>query len=657
MSFLSYNATECQSKSNANSEWQLSMKIPDFDFIFTDYDIYLFNQGNLFELYKKMGSHPSINRNRRGVHFAVWAPNASTVSVAGTFNDWTEHAHPMICRRSCGIWELFIPEVAPGAMYKYYIRTREGYLLEKADPYSQLNEYRPFNASIVFESSYRWKDNEYLLHRQREDSQIKPVSIYEVHAGSWRRHEDGSWLSYRELADVLPAYALECGFTHIEFLPLMEHPFDGSWGYQVTGFFSSTSRFGTPDDLRFLVDACHENNIGVIFDWVPAHFPADAFGLARFDGTALYEYADAAKGYHPEWNTYIFDYTKENVRNFLISSALFWIDEFHADGIRVDAVASMVYLDYARNSYTPNIYGGKENLEAVFFLQSLSSEIMLRHPGLIYTAEESTAWPNVTGEAKTGTMALGFTYKWNMGWMHDFLEYMTIPPDQKKDHHNKLVFSMDYAYNEKFILPLSHDEVVHCKRSLVNKMPGNDKEQFSALRASYTFMFTHPGKKLLFMGGELAQKKEWNHDAQIDWDLLNEEPHIRLHTFFKELNGLYRSKPALFDNDFAKSGFQWLQRDAADTSVLAFLRRARDPEKVLLVVINFRPEHYEGYRIGVPVKALWKELFNSNAKIFGGNDEGNRGGFDCEPIPAHTMDYSLPLTIPPYSALIFEPQR
>jgi len=629
------------------------MKTIDFDFILTDYDIYLFNQGNLFELYDKLGSHLSTNRSRAGVHFAVWAPNAAAVSVAGSFNSWSEEANPMVCRHSCGVWELFIPALDEGVLYKFYIRTREGALLEKADPFAQYHEHRPSNASIVYAHEYEWGDDEFTARRRSFDPRTSPVSIYEVHAGSWKRHADGSYLSYRELAAQLPDYAAQCGFTHIEFLPLMEHPFDGSWGYQVTGYFAATSRFGTPDDLKYLVDMCHRRNIGVIFDWVPAHFPSDAFGLYRFDGTPLFEYADPQKGFHPEWNTYVFDYTKPIVRNFLIASALYWLSTFHGDGIRVDAVASMLYLDYARNSYTPNIHGGKENLEAVLFLRSLSREIAQRHRGVIFAAEESTAWPRVTEPADEG--GLGFGFKWNMGWMHDFLEYISLDPPHKHSAHHKLVFSMKYAYSERYILPLSHDEVVHCKRPLIGKMPGNDTERFSALRASYAFMFTHPGKKLLFMGGEIAQKCEWNHDTSIAWHELGSARNAALHRFFTDLNRLYSQKKALYEMDYERGGFEWVIRNDNGSPLIAFLRRGRAAHDMLLVVINFSPQMRHGCRVGVPIDCFWKEILNSDAALYGGADEGNKGGFVCESVASNNMDFSLCLTVPACGALIFEP--
>lgn len=625
----------------------------DFDYILTDYDIYLFNQGKNYEIYKKLGSHIKKNRDREGTHFAVWAPGAEFVSVIGSFNNWDKNAAPMIKRNECGCWEIFIPDVKEGK-YKYYILSSSGEELYKADPYANYAELRPDSASIIYSHNYIWNDEEYLRNREQTNIYKSPVSIYEIHAGSWMKNEDGSWKSYRELADVLPDYLVESGFTHVEFMPLMEHPFDGSWGYQVTGYYAPTSRYGAPYDLKYLIESLHRKGIGVIFDWVPAHFPSDAFGLHRFDGTALYEYEDSRKGYHPEWNTYIFDYGKNQVRNFLIANALYWFEYFHIDGIRVDAVASMLYLDYARQEWIPNIYGGNENLEAVNFLQDLNSEIYLRNRGVLVCAEESTAWPGVTKPSDKG--GLGFGYKWNMGWMNDFLEYMSQDPLHRKHHHNKLTFSMTYAFSENYILPLSHDEVVHCKNSLIGKMPGHDEMKFSGLKAALTHMFAHPGKKLIFMGGEIAQWGEWNHDTSLDWHLLDKKQNSAYNKYFKDLNNFYKDTPALYVNDSDWSGFEWLICDDTDHSVIAYLRKGRTERETILIAINFTPVKREGYRVGVPYNCFWKEVLNSDAEIYGGSGCGNKGGFNSESVSSGSLSYSLLLTLPPMSAIMMKPE-
>ncbi|MBN1499329.1 MAG: 1,4-alpha-glucan branching protein GlgB [Spirochaetes bacterium] len=625
----------------------------EFDYILTGYDIHLFNQGTHYEIYRKLGSHACENRGISGVHFAVWAPHAASVSVAGTFNSWDESANVMILRSECGVWELFIPGIKEGSLYKYFIRTSEGTLLYKSDPFSSYNELRPATASVIFNSDYVWNDSEFMKKRMERKVYEEPVSIYEVHAGSWRRKPDGSFLSYRELADVLPDYAVECGFTHIELMPVMEHPYDGSWGYQITGYFAPTSRFGNPDDFRYFIDVCHGKGLGVILDWVPAHFPSDESGLLHFDGTPLYEYADPRIGFHGEWSTHVFDYSKNEVRNFLIANALYWIEEFHADGLRVDAVASMLYLDYGRQDYIRNIYGGNGNLEAVSFFQTLAKEIFSRHEGIIFAAEESTAWPGVTAPVENN--GLGFGFKWNMGWMNDFLEYVSTDPLHRKYNHDKLTFSMEYAYSENYILPLSHDEVVHCKNSLSGRMPGDRKMKFSGLKTALAHMFTHPGKKLIFMGGEIAQQSEWNHDSQIDWNLLREKEHAQLHFFFRTLNMLYRSRPALYAMDYDPAGFRWVINNDNDCSVIAYIRHGKEISDTLLVVLNFTPVTRRGYRVGVPHDCFWKEILNSDSDIFGGSGEGNKGGFINSKVPSNGMEYSLELTLPGLGALIFEP--
>lgn len=618
----------------------------NFDFILSDYDIYLFNQGRHFDIYKKLGSHHSVNRDRQGVHFALWAPNAFSVAVVGDFNSWSKDSSKMIKREECGCWEIFIPNISEGK-YKYFLIAENGEELYKSDPYAYFAELRPESASIIYKHNYIWNDDDYIVNRDKKHFNKEPVSIYELHAGSWMRRDDGSFYTYRELADYLPKYVEECGFTHVEFMPLMEHPFDGSWGYQVTGYYAPTSRYGTPYDLKYLIESLHSKNIGVILDWVPAHFPSDAFGLHRFDGTSLYEYEDPRKGFHPEWNTYIFDYGKNQVRNFLVANALYWFEYYHIDGLRVDAVASMLYLDYARQEWVPNIHGGNENLEAVHFLQELNKEVYLRNKGVMVIAEESTSWPGVTKPAdKEG---LGFGFKWNMGWMNDFLEYMSQDPLYRKHCHNKLTFSMTYAFSENYILPLSHDEVVHCKNSLLGKMPGSDEMKFSGLKAALTHMYAHPGKKLVFMGGEIAQWKEWNHDVSIDWNLLENKNNSSYYKYFKDLNHFYKNHPALYVNDSDWTGFEWLICDDSNNSVIAYLRRGRSEKETLLIVINFTPVQREGYKVSVPFDCFWKEVLNSNASIYGGTDSGNKGGF-------HSVCSSLMLTLPPMSAIIMEPE-
>ncbi len=626
--------------------------------VLSDYDLQLLGEGNHFKSYERLGAHPMQVGEIKGVLFAVWAPNAQTISVVGPFNNWDERRHPMRVRGSTGVWELFIPDLGHGEMYKFKIRAKSGAWLEKSDPYAHWGEVRPCTASIVYDlNGYEWNDQVWMEQRAQTNLLYKPVSIYEVHLGSWMRNEQGGFLNYRELAERMIAYVKKMGFTHIELLPLAEHPLDASWGYQVTGYFAPTSRYGTPDDLRYFVDQLHQNNIGVIIDWVPAHFPKDGHGLARFDGTALYEYQDPRKGEHKDWGTLIFDFSRNEVRNFLISSGLFWLDKFHIDGLRVDAVASMLYLDYSRRSgeWVPNIYGGRENLEAIAFLRRFNELVYQYYPGAVTIAEESTAFPSVSRPTYLG--GLGFTFKWNMGWMNDTLHYMSLDPIYRKYHHNNLTFGIMYALSENFIQVVSHDEVVHEKRSMLSKMPGDDWQKFANLRLYYSFMFTHPGKKLMFMGGEWGQWQEWSEARSLDWHLLQWPFHQQLQKFVADLNRIYTSEPALYERDFSSGGFEWIDLHDWEHSIISFIRRAADSTDYLVIVCNFTPAPRHGYRIGVPEAGFYAEVINSDAGAYGGSNLGNRGGLDAEPTPWQGQPYSLSLTLPPLAAVVFKPVR
>ncbi len=626
--------------------------------LFTDHDIYLFKQGTHFQLYNKLGSHEMTVDGKQGVYFAIWVPNARYVSVIGDFNNWAKKAHPLTGRLDeSGIWEGFIPGIQKGQRYKYHIVSRfHHYRVDKSDPYGFQWEVAPDTASMVCGLDYQWNDHGWMRKRATTNTLAQPMSVYEVHLGSWRRNslEDNRFLTYRELAHELAEYVNEMGFTHVEFMPVMEHPFYGSWGYQVVGYYAPTSRYGTPQDFMYLVDYLHQHGIGVILDWVPSHFPSDVHGLIYGDGTHLYEHADTRKGFHPDWETYIFNYGRNEVREFLISNAFYWFDKYHIDGLRVDAVASMLYLDYSREEgeWIPNEFGGREHLEAIDFLQTLNKAVYQEFPGIQMIAEESTAWPSVSRPIYLG--GLGFGMKWNMGWMHDILQFMSKNPVFRKYHHSQLTFSLVYAFEENFMLSLSHDEVVYGKGSLINKMPGDVWQKCANLRLLYGYMFTHPGKKLLFMGGEFGQWNEWNHDASLDWHLLAHEPHQGVSNWVRDLNQLYTSEPALFDLDFKSEGFEWIDCNDWESSVIAFIRQSSSEKEMLLVVCNFTPVVREGYRVGVPVGGFWKEMLNSDAPIYGGSGAGNKGGLEAEDVAIHGRDFSLYLEVPPLSVLIFK---
>ena len=619
-----------------------------------DLDLHLIGEGNHFEKYRLFGAHVRTMEGVTGVGFAVWAPNAQRVSVIGNFNGWDGRIHAMRLRGSSGVWELFIPGLEAGELYKFEIRGKHGEILEKADPYAQQMEVRPKTACIVHDQRrYQWGDQSWIEQRRRNGPPLaQPISIYEVHLGSWQR-ENGAFLNYRELAHRLVAYCQRLGFTHLELLPITEHPFDGSWGYQTVGYFAPTSRFGTPDDFRYFVDYCHQHGIGVFLDWVPAHFPKDSFGLARFDGTALYEHEDPRLGEHRDWGTLIFNFGRNEVRNFLIASALFWLDQFHIDGLRVDAVASMLYLDYSRNAgeWIPNRYGGRENLEAVEFLKQFNHLVHERFPGAVTMAEESTSWPMVSRPTYLG--GLGFTMKWNMGWMNDSLSYFAHEPVHRSYHHNQMTFSMMYAFTENFILPFSHDEVVHGKGSMPGKMPGDDWQKFANLRALYGWQFTHPGKKLLFMGDEFGQWTEWNEDGALSWEQTPHQPHAGLMRMVADLNRLYRERPELHCNDFNGNGFEWIDCNDADHSVLSYLRKDNDGHQ-LLVVLNLTPVVREGYRLGVPLAGTYREIFNSDSELYGGGNVGNGGQVNSEAVAFMGRQHSIALRLPPLSCLILD---
>jgi 1,4-alpha-glucan branching enzyme len=621
---------------------------------FGELDQYLLGEGRHEELAGRLGAHPVEG----GVAFAVWAPNARSVSVVGDFNGWEEGANELAPQGSSGVWAGVVAEAEPGQAYKFAVRTQTGELRTKADPLAFRTELPPKTASVVFRSDHRWADDAWLERRAAAKPLDEPMSIYEVHLGSWRRNplEGGRSLSYLELADELADYATRLGFTHVELLPVMEHPFAGSWGYQVTGFFAPTSRFGGPDDFRAFVDRLHAAGVGVLLDWVPAHFPRDDWALARFDGTALYEHEDPRRGAHPDWGTLVFNYGRHEVRNFLLASGLHWLREYHADGLRVDAVASMLYLDYSRREgeWVPNIYGGREDLDAIAFLKELNEVVYGREPGVFTAAEESTAWPGVSRPTYLG--GLGFGFKWNMGWMHDTLSYFARSPIHRRFHHHELTFSLIYAFSENFVLPLSHDEVVHGKGSLLRKMPGDRWQQLANLRTLYGYMWAHPGKKLLFMGGELAEEREWDHDGSLDWHLLESRDHAGMQSLIGDLNRLYRAEPALWEVDFEPAGFQWIEPNDADGNTLAFSRHSRDGERIVVCVCNLSPVVREAYRLGLPQAGRWIEALNTDSTYYGGSDVGNLGGVVAEETPWHGRDWSAEIVLPPLATLWLVPE-
>lgn len=620
----------------------------------SEFDLHLFNEGRHWHIYNVLGAHPCQSEGKEGVRFAVWAPQAAAVSVIGDFNDWDPTSDAMAVIGASGVWSCFIPAVTAGALYRFSITTEKGQVLQKIDPYGQAFELRPASAAVVTERGpYPWQDGDWLEQRGRWNWQHAPISIYEIHAASWRHHGSGRWLTYRELADQLVPYVNEMGFTHIELLPLTEHPLDESWGYQTTGYYAPTSRFGSPDDLRYLVDQCHRNGIGVILDWVPGHFPTDEHALARFDGSALYEHEDPRKGKHQDWGTLIYNYGRHEVRNFLIGSALFWLDAFHIDGLRVDAVASMLYLNYSRkdNEWVPNVHGGHENLEAMQFLRELNRVCGQRFPGTLIIAEESTSWPGVTRPAELG--GLGFNLKWNMGWMHDTLTYLSQDPVFRQYHHDKLTFGLLYAFSENFLLPLSHDEVVHGKGSLLNKMPGDDWQKRASLRLLFTYLFTYPGAKLLFMGGEFGQIREWSEARELDWGLLAQPEHEGLKKLVQDLNHLYVREVSLHGNGFGPDGFDWIDCHDSSQSVISFLRSARGERTV--IVVNFTPVPRYRYRIGVPGSGPWQEVLNSDSEYYGGSNLGNPIPIPAESSPWMNREWSLELTVPPLAAIVLRP--
>ena len=633
--------------------------MPDTRFI-TEFDQYLFGQGTHYDLYNKLGAHPMTVDGEEGVYFAVWAPNAEAVSLVGNFNEWDENATPMERLEPLGIYEIFLPEMKIGDIYKYCVTTKAGYTILKADPYGFQAELRPNNASVIADiSDFKWQDSRWMKKREKFDDKKDPMFVYEVHPGSWKKHEqteedvDGFY-NYREMAHELAKYVKDMGYTHVELMGIAEHPFDGSWGYQVTNYFAPTSRHGSPEDFQYFINYLHQQNIGVILDWVPAHFPRDAFGLAEFDGTCLYEYADPRKGEHPDWGTKVFDYGKTEVRNFLICNALFWLEKYHVDGLRVDAVASMLYLDYGREDgqWVPNIYGGNENLEAIEFFKHLNTIVKKRNPGIVMIAEESTAWPKVTDKAEYG--GLDFSLKWNMGWMHDFLEYMKLDPYFRKYNHTKMNFAMVYAYSENYMLVLSHDEVVHLKCSMIEKMPGSYEEKFKNLMAGYAFMTGHPGKKLLFMGQDFGQHREWSEERELDWFLLEKEPNHQLQLFVKELLHLYKSNKCLYEYDCWPEGFEWINADDGDRSIFSFVRHSASGKNNMLFVINFTPVERPDYRVGTTCRRKHTLVLNSDDKKFGG--KGKRRPKEYKPAKKECdgRKYSIQYKLPAYGVAVFK---
>jgi 1,4-alpha-glucan branching enzyme len=624
----------------------------------SEFDLYLLAEGTHNRAYEKLGAHLSEKDGDHGVQFAVWAPNAERVSVIGDFNRWnsaTDNLRPS----SAGVWEGFVPDIGSGAVYKYHIESRNRrYAVDKADPYGFAAEIRPSTASRVWNlQEYSWMDHSWMANRAKNNSPNSPISTYEVHLGSWKRvsEEGNRWLTYREMAPLLADYVHDAGFTHVEFLPIMEHPFDGSWGYQIIGYFAPTSRFGTPSDFMYLVDYLHQHGIGVILDWVPAHFPKDEAGLGYFDGSHLYEHADPKQGEQPDWNTFVFNYGRNEVQNFLMNNALFWFDKYHIDGLRVDAVASMLYLDYGKREgqWIPNRYGGKENIDAINFLRAVNERVYEAFPDVMMIAEESTSWPQVSRPTYLG--GLGFGFKWNMGWMHDLLEYMSQDPIFRSYHHNQITFSLTYAFTENFVLPFSHDEVVYGKGSMLRKMPGDEWRKFANLRLLYGFMFGHPGKKLLFMGDEFGQWSEWNHDSSLEWNLLNNPLHAGLLRWVRDLNTLYRGEPSLHEFDSNAAGFEWVDCKDSQRSIISFLRRGQRAEDQILFVCNFTPVVRENYRVGAPLEGAWKEILNSDAPLYGGSGQGNFGGLSTIPLPIHGRPFTLNMKLPPLGVVAFQP--
>ena len=680
----------CAIETSQLSNYQLRIKEGDHEKVIydpyafdsphlTDVDIHLFAEGNHHRIYEKLGAHLTELDGVKGVYFALWAPNARNVSILGDFNSWDGREHQMR-KRDNGIWELFIPELTSGMSYKYEVKNWEGHIYEKSDPYGFHQEVRPKTASIVADlNQYEWQDDDWMEQRRNTEPLNQPISVYEIHLGSWMHaaaaekpqllsgegepvavsewNEDARFLTYYELVDKLIPYVKELGYTHIELLPIAEHPFDGSWGYQVTGYYAPTSRYGNPEDLMYFIDQCHQNGIGIIVDWVPGHFPKDGHGLAFFDGTHLYEHADPRQGEHKEWGTLVFNYSRNEVKNFLIANALFWFDKYHIDGIRVDAVASMLYLNYARKDgeWVANEYGGTENLEAVEFLRHVNSLLFSYFPGTLSIAEESTAWPMVSWPTYTG--GLGFNLKWNMGWMHDMLDYFSMDAWFRQFHQNNVTFSMWYHHSENYMLALSHDEVVHGKSNIIGKVPGDHWQKFANIRALFSYMFAHPGKKTMFMSMEFGQWNEWNVWTDLDWDLLQHEPHQQLKQFFSDLNSLYKSQPALYDRDFEEPGFDWIDCSDNNHSVVSFIRRSKNPNEFLVVVCNFTPQPHSHYRIGVPEAGYYSELFNSDASNYGGSNMGNMGGKWTDEWSFHNLPYSLDLCLPPLAVLVLKLDR
>ena len=680
----------CAIETSQLSNYQLRIKEGDHEKVIydpyafdsphlTDVDIHLFAEGNHHRIYEKLGAHLTELDGVKGVYFALWAPNARNVSILGDFNSWDGREHQMR-KRDNGIWELFIPELTSGMSYKYEVKNWEGHIYEKSDPYGFHQEVRPKTASIVADlNQYEWQDDDWMEQRRNTEPLNQPISVYEIHLGSWMHaaaaekpqllsgegepvavsewNEDARFLTYYELVDKLIPYVKELGYTHIELLPIAEHPFDGSWGYQVTGYYAPTSRYGNPEDLMYFIDQCHQNGIGIIVDWVPGHFPKDGHGLAFFDGTHLYEHADPRQGEHKEWGTLVFNYSRNEVKNFLIANALFWFDKYHIDGIRVDAVASMLYLNYARKDgeWVANEYGGTENLDAVEFLRHVNSLLFSYFPGTLSIAEESTAWPMVSWPTYTG--GLGFNLKWNMGWMHDMLDYFSMDAWFRQFHQNNVTFSMWYHHSENYMLALSHDEVVHGKSNIIGKVPGDHWQKFANIRALFSYMFAHPGKKTMFMSMEFGQWNEWNVWTDLDWDLLQHEPHQQLKQFFSDLNSLYKSQPALYDRDFEEPGFDWIDCSDNNHSVVSFIRRSKNPNEFLVVVCNFTPQPHSHYRIGVPEAGYYSELFNSDASNYGGSNMGNMGGKWTDEWSFHNLPYSLDLCLPPLAVLVLKLDR
>ena len=626
-----------------------------FEPVIDPIDISLFNEGKHYSIYEKMGAHPMTVDGVEGVLFAVWAPNADRVSVVGNFNNWDGRRHPMRKLDYSGIYELFIPGKLVGEIYKYEIKAKSGQVFMKSDPYAFSSEVRPANASRIVDISYKWKDTAWMEKRETKDTDAQPMAIYEMHLGSWKRPTDGrEFYNYRDIASLLADYLLMMNYNYVELMPIMEHPYDPSWGYQVTGYYAPTSRYGSPADFMYFVDYLHSKGIGVILDWVPAHFPKDEHGLGRFDGTALYEHEDPKRGEHPHWGTYIYNYGRNEVRNFLVANALYWAEKYHIDGIRIDAVASMLYLDYGRGDgeWLPNIYGGNENLEAIDFIKELNSKMHELHKGVIMIAEESTAWPMMTHPVEAG--GLGFDYKWNMGWMNDFLNYMKLDPLYRKYHHNDLTFSMVYAYSEKFILVLSHDEVVHEKGSMIAKMPGGYEDKFSNLRVAYGYMMTHPGKKLLFMGQEIAQFTEFNENAEVDWSLFEFDAHVFMQGYVKELNELYKTEPALYELDSSPEGFTWINCNSANTSLLSYVRKGKKESDTLLIICNFTPMEHKAYKLATPSGGRWQEIFSSDNNRYGGEGRNNKTVKQAKKAECDGQEHYISVTVPPLSISVFK---